>query len=182
MIKFNIQNLMRLAFLLDLIIIDKKLYPYKLNIHPFYLPNKKPILLTDKNKEKTLKKGRKYLDKCLNFPNYHLYKFIKQPKVSVIIHLYNCEKTIMSSIHSIQYQNISTIEILLINDYSSDNTSKIIEKAYKYDPRIKIINNNKNMGALYSRSIAALMSKGEYIFGLDNDDMYFYYDVFDYIY
>ena len=56
------------------------------------------------------------------------------------------------------------------------------EKAYKYDPRIKIINNNKNMGALYSRSIAALMSKGEYIFGLDNDDMYFYYDVFDYIY
>ena len=38
------------------------------------------------------------------------------------------------------------------------------------------------MGALYSRSIAALMSKGEYIFGLDNDDMYFYYDVFDYIY
>ena len=163
-------------------IIDKKLYPYKLNIHPFYLPNKKPILLTDKNKEKTLKKGRKYLDKCLNFPNYHLYKFIKQPKVSVIIPLYNCEKTIMSSIHSIQYQNISTIEILLINDYSSDNTSKIIEKAYKYDPRIKIINNNKNMGALYSRSIAALMSKGEYIFGLDNDDMYFYYDVFDYIY
>ena len=162
MIKFNIQNLMRLAFLLDLIIIDKKLYPYKLNIHPFYLPNKKPILSIDKNKEKTLKKGRKYLDKCLNFPNYHLYKFIKQPKVSVIIPLYNCEKTIMSSIHSIQYQNISTIEILLINDYSSDNTSKIIEKAYKYDKRIKIINNNKNMGALYSRSIAALMSKGEY--------------------
>ena len=38
------------------------------------------------------------------------------------------------------------------------------------------------MGTLYSRSIAALMSKGEYIFGLDNDDMYFYHDVFDYIY
>ena len=37
------------------------------------------------------------------------------------------------------------------------------------------------MGALYSRSIAALISKGEYIFGLDNDDMYFYKDVFDYI-
>ena len=118
----------------------------------------------------------------MNFPNHHIYKYIKQPKASVIIPLYNCEKTIMPAIHSIQFQNMSTIEILLINDYSSDNTSKIIEKAYKYDKRIKIINNNKNMGALYSRSIAALISKGEYIFGLDNDDMYFYKDVFDYIY
>ena len=94
--------------------IDKKFYPYKFNIHPFYLPNKKPILLTDKNKEKTLKKGKKYLDKCLNFPNYHVYKYIKHPKVSVIIPLYNCEKTIMSSIHSIQNQNMTKIEILLI--------------------------------------------------------------------
>ena len=57
---------------------------------------------------------------------------------------------------------MSKIEILLINDYSIDNTSRIIKKAQKYDHRIKIINNNKNMGALYSRSIAALMSKGEY--------------------
>ena len=77
---------------------------------------------------------------------------------------------------------MSKIEILLINDYSIDNTSRIIKKAQKYDHRIKIINNNKNMGALYSRSIAALMSKGEYIFSLDNDDMYFYSEVFDYIY
>ena len=53
------------------------------------------------------------------------------------------------------------------------------------DHRIKIINNFKNMGTLYSRSIAALISKGEYfyyIFNLDNDDLYFDYDVLDYIY
>ena len=111
MIKFNIQNLMRLAFLLDLIIIDKKLYPYKINIHPFYLPNKKPILSIDKNKKKTLKKGRKYLDKCLNFSNNHRFKYIKKPKVSVIIPLYNCEATIKSSLNSIQFQNMSKIEI-----------------------------------------------------------------------
>ena len=178
----NIKNLIRLAFIFDLIIIDKKLYPYKINIHPFYLPNKKPILSIDKNKKKTLKKGRKYLDKCLNFSNNHRFKYIKKPKVSVIIPLYNCEATIKSSLNSIQFQNMSKIEILLINDYSIDNTSRIIKKAQKYDHRIKIINNNKNMGALYSRSIAALMSKGEYIFSLDNDDMYFCSDVFDYIY
>lgn len=38
------------------------------------------------------------------------------------------------------------------------------------------------MGTLYSRSIGALISKGEYIFSLDNDDMYFDYDLFDYVY
>ena len=169
----NIKNLIRLAFIFDLIMIDKKLYPYKINIHPFYLPNKKPILSIDKYKKKILKKGRKYLDKCLNSSKNHRFKYIKKPKVSVIIPLYNCEATIKSSLNSIQFQNMSKIEILLI-------TSRIIKQAQKYDHRIKFINNNKNMGALYSRSIAALMSKGEYIFSLDNDDMYFCSDVVDY--
>ena len=77
---------------------------------------------------------------------------------------------------------MTKIEIILINDYSIDDTYNIIKNLQKYDKRIKIINNNKNMGAFYSRAIAALISKGEYIFGLDNDDMYFYQDVFDYIY
>ena len=182
MIFYNIKNLIRFTIFLDLLLVDKKLYTFTLKFHPFYLPYKKPILLIDRSKKKILKKGRKYLDKCLNFPNKHTYKYIKQPKASVIIPLYNCEKTIKPTLHSIQYQNMSQIEIILINDYSTDNTSKIIEKAQKYDHRIVIVKNNKNMGALYSRSIAALMTKGEYIFGLDNDDMYFYHDVFDYIY
>ena len=117
------------------------------------------------------------------FHNYNkTYKYIKQPKVTAIIPLYNCESTIESALHSIQYQNISEMEILLINDFSKDNTSMILKNYQKKDSRIKIINNHKNMGTLYSRSIAVLISKGEYIFGLDNDDMYFDDDVFDFIY
>ena len=50
------------------------------------------------------------------------------------------------------------------------------------DKRIIIINNNKNMGTLYSRCIGSLMSKGKYIFALDNDDMFFNEDIFDFIY
>ena len=106
--------------------------------------------------------GRKYLDKCLEFPNKHRYKYVKEPKVSVIIPMFNCEKTIMPTLRSIQYQNISKMEIILINDFSSDNTSKITMKAQKKDQRIKIINNQKNMGTLYSRCIGALAAKGEY--------------------
>ena len=58
----------------------------------------------------------------------------------------------------------------------------IVENLKKNDQRIKIINNIRNMGTLYSRSIGALASRGEYIFNLDNDDIYFSHDLFDIIY
>ena len=74
------------------------------------------------------------------------------------------------------------IEIILVNDKSKDDSLKIIENIQKYDKRIKIINNQKNMGTLYSRSIGVLQSKGNYIFPLDNDDMFFDDDVFNFIY
>ena len=64
------------------------------------------------------------------------------------------------------------LEIILINDFSRDNTSYIIKQLHENDPRIKIINNKKNMGILYSRSIGALSAKGKYIFPLDNDDLF----------
>jgi glycosyltransferase involved in cell wall biosynthesis len=74
------------------------------------------------------------------------------------------------------------IEIILVNDKSKDDSLKIIKNIQKIDRRIKIINNHKNMGTLYSRSIGVLQSKGNYIFPLDNDDMFFDDDVFDFIY
>ena len=74
------------------------------------------------------------------------------------------------------------IEIILINDFSKDNSSQIIEKIQEQDPRIIIINNKKNMGILYSRSIGVLKSRGKYILNLDHDDMFFDEDVFDKIY
>ena len=58
---------------------------------------------------------------------------------------------------------MSDIEILLIDDYSSDNSLNIIEKCQKEDKRIKIIKNNKNRGSLFSRSLGVLNSKGKYI-------------------
>ena len=74
------------------------------------------------------------------------------------------------------------IEILLINDNSNDDSLKIIKKVKKKDKRIKIINNKKNMGTLYSRCIGVLQSKGKYIFPLDNDDMFFEDDIFNIVY
>ena len=102
--------------------------------------------------------------------------------VSVIIPVYNCEKTINSSILSIQQQNLTNLEIILVNDLSQDNSLKIINEFLKNDSRIKLINNKQNHGTLYSRSIGALSAKGSYIFSLDNDDEFYGNDSFDYIF
>lgn len=90
----------------------------------------------------------------------------------MIIPIYNCEKTIELSIKSISFQDIKELEILLINDFSKDNSTKIIEDLRTYDQRIRIINNKMNMGTFYSRSIGALNAKGKYVIGLDNDDLF----------
>ena len=104
------------------------------------------------------------------------------PLVSAIIPVYNSKSIILRSIRSIQNQDMKNIEIILVNDCSSDNTLSYIENLQKEDSRIKIINNQKNMGILYSRSIGALSAKGKYIFPLDNGDMFLDYDVFSTIY
>ena len=73
------------------------------------------------------------------------------------------------------------IEIILVNDFSTDNTSSLLEQFEKEDPRLRVIKNKKNMGILYSRSIATLSAKGKFIFPLDNDDMFLDKDVFQII-
>ena len=57
------------------ILIGKKLRIYPTYLHPFYLPNNKPIILIDKNKNQTLNEGRNYLDKCLNLVDNNTYIF-----------------------------------------------------------------------------------------------------------
>jgi len=110
-------------------------------------------------------------------------KFIKtdNPIVSVVIPLYNCKKFILRALRSIQNQNIYNLEIILVNDFSTDDIIPYMENLKVEDPRIKLINNNKNRGALYSRSIGVLATKGKYIFPLDNDDMFLCKDVFEII-
>ena len=104
------------------------------------------------------------------------------PKISVVMPLFNCEKFILRAIKSIQLQNLSNLEIILIDDKPMDNTLNLINIIQKEDQRIKIIRNQKNMGILYTRSIGVLMSKGKYLFNLDNDDLFMNNDIFDTIY
>ena len=142
----------------------------------------KQIIILAETKAGTWNIGRKYIDKCLNHTLINEIPNLPDnniPIISVIIPVYNANKTIKAVIRSIQNQNMNNYEIILVNDLSTDNSLEIIKKKKKEDKRIKIINNQKNMGTLYSRCVGVLSSKGKYIFSLDNDDMYFVDDIFE---
>ena len=127
--------------------------------------------------------GKQFIDKCVNNTNIYNYSnFYNSPKFSIIIPVYNCEDSIYYPIVSIQNQNISEYEVILINDFSTDKTLNILQTFSEKDKRIKIINNIENKGTLYSRCIGTLMSRGKYVFPLDNDDILFREDIFDYLY
>ena len=97
---------------------------------------------------------------------------ISNPLITVIIPVYNSEKTIKAAIRSVQNQNFREIEILLIDDCSIDKSLSIIKQLQLEDSRIKIIKNKLNRGPLFSKSLAALNSKGKYIILLDSDDLF----------
>ena len=134
----------------------------------------------------SIKRMKKYMKQCFkglfinNNANYQFNSTL--PKITAIIPVYNCKNTIKAAVRSIQNQNMAEIELFLVNDCSKDETPKIIEEMAKEDSRIKIINNKKNMGALYSRNIGILNAKGKYIMNLDNDDLFMDSEVFNDIY
>lgn len=92
------------------------------------------------------------------------------PLVSVVVPTYNDSKFIKEAISSIVQQTYDNLEIIIVDDFSSDNTIHIIE-SFK-DKRIKIIRNESNKGAAYSRNIGIKNCTGEYIAFLDGDDIW----------
>ena len=106
----------------------------------------------------------------------------ENPIISAVIPAYNCEKTIERTIRSIQYQNMLDLEIIVVNDFSSDSTFTKVKNLQLKDPRIKILNNTKNMGTFYSRCVGFLESTGKYVLEIDNDDLFSESDVFDTLY
>lgn len=94
-----------------------------------------------------------------------------KPKVSFIASVYNKEKYLSPFISSIQNQDLQDYELILVDDYSNDNSTKVIDKFKSKDYRMQLIENKKNMGSLYTRYIGSLYSKGEYIIFLDSDDI-----------
>jgi len=93
------------------------------------------------------------------------------PKISVIIPIYNCEKYIKECLSSLFEQTFKNFEIICINDGSTDNTLKILKEFKELDDRIYVFNQN-NTGPGITRNIGMNKSKGEYLIFLDSDDIF----------
>ncbi len=92
------------------------------------------------------------------------------PKVSVIIPVYNTEKYLPKCLDSVCNQTLSDIEIICINDASTDNSLAILKEYAKKDNRIKLINFKENKGAAAARNTGIDEAQGEYIGFVDSDD------------
>lgn len=90
-------------------------------------------------------------------------------KISIIIPVYNAEKTIPKCLDSILKQSYTDYEIILVNDGSSDKSEEIILEYEKRNPKIKYIS-KKNSGVADSRNIGVQNAIGDYIVFVDSDD------------
>ncbi|MGX6591107.1 glycosyltransferase family 2 protein [Cetobacterium ceti] len=90
--------------------------------------------------------------------------------VSILIPTYNVEKYITKSLESILKQTYKNLEIIVVDDFSEDNTVKLIKKLMKNDKRIKLFQNNKNLKICKTLNIAFQNSHGDYIVRMDGDD------------
>jgi glycosyltransferase involved in cell wall biosynthesis len=101
-------------------------------------------------------------------------EILYNPKISVILPVYQGEKTIKIAVKSILKQTYQNIELIIVNDGSTDKTDEIILKIIKITSeakKIKYIKNEVNSGVYFSRNIGIKASTGEFITMQDADDI-----------
>ncbi len=91
-------------------------------------------------------------------------------KVSIIIPAYNSEKYIQKAFDSVHEQTLTNIEIIFIDDGSTDKTAHLLQEYKMTDNRVQVITHPKNMGLGAARNSGMAKARGEYIFFLDSDD------------
>ena len=94
----------------------------------------------------------------------------QHPYITIIIPIYNCEHFLADCIKCIKRQTIPNLEIICVDDCSTDNSLDVLRKEILSDPRFQVIALDKNAGQGHARNIALNLAKGEYIQFLDADD------------
>ncbi|ECL1092933.1 glycosyltransferase family 2 protein [Campylobacter jejuni] len=92
------------------------------------------------------------------------------PQLSIIIPLFNSCEFISRALKSCINQTLKDIEILIIDDKSKDNSLNMVLEFTKKDPRIKIFQNEENLGTFASRNLGVSCSSSDFIMFLDSDD------------
>ena len=94
---------------------------------------------------------------------------MERPLVSIIVPVYNKEQTIERCLASLAHQTYRNIEIIVVNDGSSDHTGIILQKYERMDSRFRIVD-KKNTGVSDSRNTGIHMANGKYMQFVDGDD------------
>ena len=134
--------------------------------------------------------GKEVSKKCHILSEQFFYKKIKEllnlkiesipiqinysPKISVILPVYQGEKTVKIAIKSILMQSYQNFELIIVNDGSTDKTDDIISKIIKKNhqsEKIRYIKNEVNSGVYFSRNIGIKVSLGDFITMQDADDI-----------
>ena len=141
------------------------------------------IIIKDSDQE--YKHSQEYWNMIQNQTLYSKNKIFyptKNPKISIVVPVHNGEFCIKRAIISIQNQDFKDIEIIVIDDYSTDESVKITKELIKTEPRIKFYQNEVNKGAFYTKTRGILLAKGKYILTLDDDDIFLQSDAFTSLY
>ena len=112
-----------------------------------------------------------FLRSCINNTTIEKFEKCSEPKLSIVIPVYNSEKYLNRLLRSIQKQKLKEIEIIFIEDCSTDKGFQLLKEYSKYDKRIVLIKNEENKGCLYSYVKGILETKAKYTMIIDNDDM-----------
>lgn len=91
-------------------------------------------------------------------------------KISVIMGIYNCEKTLVQAVDAIRKQTYRSWELILCDDGSSDGTYQLAEELAEGDPRIILLKNQSNLGLSKTLNRCLERAGGDYIARMDGDD------------
>lgn len=101
--------------------------------------------------------------------SYYLSKF-RRPLISIIVCVYNGDEYLEECLNSLKNQSLRDIEVICVDDCSSDKSNEILRDFCKTDVRFKYLRNDKNIGLASSRNKAIMIANGEYIQFVDADD------------
>lgn len=96
---------------------------------------------------------------------------MSNPLVSILMPVYNVERFVESALKSLINQTYENIEIIVVDDCSTDNTFIICKKISEIDPRVKLFRNSKNLKIVKTLNFALQQASGNYIARMDGDDL-----------
>lgn len=95
-----------------------------------------------------------------------------EPIVSVIMPVYNGQKYIERAVESVLQQTLKNLELIVVDDASTDRTGEILDAFSRKDSRVRVVHLEKNSSCFLARKTGTMLARGEYVMFLDCDDAF----------